>query len=190
MWVLDHTQARAWVEVAGWLVGSMGQGWARLRRLLPAAQEGVADLSSDAVKLSCLLPNPSRSLQTAFGRRLLRSWVGKPLRHRPSILARLDAVQELAEQGEGLAGSCLFVAKGPPSRLDWCSHGFGSGALEHMQGAALAQPGSRLPCPALPCPALPCPPCSCRPAWPHPTPGRRRQPPSAVPAAPRAEEAA
>ncbi|KAI7838548.1 hypothetical protein COHA_007691 [Chlorella ohadii] len=37
--------------------------------------------------------------QTAFGRRLLRSWVGKPLRHRPAILARLDAVQELAEQG-------------------------------------------------------------------------------------------
>ncbi len=40
--------------------------------------------------------------QTAFGRRLLRSWVGKPLRHRPAILARLDAVQELAEQGERL----------------------------------------------------------------------------------------
>lgn len=38
--------------------------------------------------------------QTPFGRRLLRSWVGKPLRHRPAILARLDAVQELAEQGE------------------------------------------------------------------------------------------
>lgn len=37
--------------------------------------------------------------QTPFGARLLRSWVGKPLRHRPSILARLDAVQELAEQG-------------------------------------------------------------------------------------------
>lgn len=34
-----------------------------------------------------------------MGRRLLRAWVGKPLRSRAAILARLDAVQELAEQG-------------------------------------------------------------------------------------------
>lgn len=58
--------------------------------------------------------------QTRFGRRLLRSWLGKPLRHRPAILARLDAVQELTEQGErsrgqelaGWLSSCL--ACGPP----------------------------------------------------------------------------
>lgn len=37
--------------------------------------------------------------QTPMGRRLLRSWVGKPLRHREAIEARLDAVQELVEQG-------------------------------------------------------------------------------------------
>lgn len=48
------------------------------------------------------LPFPN---QTPMGSRLLRSWVGKPLRHREAIEARLDAVQELVEQGgSGLRG--------------------------------------------------------------------------------------
>lgn len=42
---------------------------------------------------------PCTRPQTPFGRRLMRSWVGKPLRSRAAILARLDAVQELSEQG-------------------------------------------------------------------------------------------
>lgn len=42
-----------------------------------------------------------------MGRRLLRSWVGKPLRQREAIEARLDAVQEVVEEGEG--GQACFV---------------------------------------------------------------------------------
>lgn len=41
---------------------------------------------------------------TPMGGRLLRHWVAHPLRHEPTITARLDAVQELAA-----AGDCLRV---------------------------------------------------------------------------------
>ena len=73
-----------------------------------------------------LHPCPSPHPQTAFGRRLLRSWVGKPLRHRPAILARLDAVQELAEQGEELG----WVQPGAMV----CSEACGLGSTERLAG--------------------------------------------------------
>lgn len=93
-----------------------GRGWTLLayrvavhvRCLLRSTALPCIYLASETVRPCWLntccrtLAQPTRCPQTAFGRRLLRSWVGKPLRHRPAILARLDAVQELVEQGEGL----------------------------------------------------------------------------------------
>ncbi|PSC73725.1 DNA mismatch repair MSH3 [Micractinium conductrix] len=83
-------------------LGASFQRWEAVQEMRLSAntlrQLQIFSNSLDGGKKGSLLGVMDQT-QTAFGRRLMRSWVGKPLRQREAIEARLDAVAELAEQG-------------------------------------------------------------------------------------------
>ncbi|KAL4431011.1 hypothetical protein ABPG75_006267 [Micractinium tetrahymenae] len=82
-------------------LGASFQPWATAQEMRLSAntlrQLEIFANSCDGGRKGSLLSIMDQT-QTPMGRRLLRSWVGKPLRQREAIEARLGAVQELAEQ--------------------------------------------------------------------------------------------
>ena len=87
----------------------------------------------------------ARALCDVQGGRLMRHWVAHPLSHAPSILARLDAVQEL--HAAGSAGRALTAGAPPPTS---------STSRQHL-AARQWEWGS--PALSTACPAAACTPC-------------------------------